>query len=74
MSIFSEQEKKESDDIDHDAIAHRLKQDVVCIIKIIIYLFFSYNRLGTFHDSELFSDILLDKGIVLIAENFTLQL
>ena len=72
LCYFSEQEKKESDDIDHDAIAHRLKQDVVCII--LEYLFFSYNRLGTFHDSELFSDILLDKGIVLTAENFTLQL
>lgn len=26
---FSEQNKKDSEDIDHDAIAHRLKQDVV---------------------------------------------
>ena len=27
--FFSEQKRKDSDNIDHDAIAHRLKQDVV---------------------------------------------
>ena len=32
LRVFPEQKKKESDDIDHDAIAHRLKQDVVSII------------------------------------------
>ena len=32
LHVFPEQKKKESDDIDHDAIAHRLKQDVVSII------------------------------------------
>ena len=32
LRLFPEQKKKESDDIDHDAIAHRLKQDVVSIV------------------------------------------
>ena len=31
LCVFPEQKKKDSDDIDHDAIAHRLKQDVVSI-------------------------------------------
>lgn len=31
LCLFPEQKKKESDDIDHDAIAHRLKQDVVSV-------------------------------------------
>lgn len=35
--VFPEQRKKESDDIDHDAIAHRLKQDVVSIKTLSFY-------------------------------------
>lgn len=37
ICVFPEQRKKESDDIDHDAIAHRLKQDVVSIKTLSFY-------------------------------------
>lgn len=38
ICVFPEQRKKESDDIDHDAIAHRLKQDVVSIKTLFLVL------------------------------------
>ena len=37
--VLPEQRKKESDDIDHDAIAHRLKQDVVSIKTLFLVLY-----------------------------------
>ena len=33
--LISEQKKRESDEIDRDAIAHRLKQDVVSVLSLV---------------------------------------
>ena len=42
IMLISEQKKKESDEIDRDAIAHRLKQDVVSVLSLVAPYFLNY--------------------------------